>query len=458
MSFFSFKQESRVKKVKAIAVNDESSLFVTENGQLWASGNHPQIEINTTEPKKVILFEGRVVCDLACGFNFHSVIVKKMSRTSKEDTDSENEFDEEVFVKSCPQCLTNVRTSPVSVASSDTYPMGLHVHQFSDRSSNSLSALSNISKDDVLIYSMNNNENTASSQDPLVNGQESAGEISESEKKNIMFINTEAAKQFLTRQLSWVSSYGSGKDELQMDSTDNPAYLIKQNVSNMANLVYEGVKTVGDKVATLSRHVSGSSDVNDHQESSESDHAKVEENKRTQSSLIHSLRCEEFPWSSSAGSSEHELSQQGLNERINLLVREGNNLLSTELWTWGDVKHGQLGTGDTVKRAKPIKVTKLSQVGVQKVSCGMFHTVALTLDGRVFSWGRNNCNQAFDEINLYQSAPKMLTTEKVAKKGNYARNERAKDTAAGSEHTFILMQPALVLYFGRFKYSFDEKK
>lgn len=28
----------------------------------------------------------------------------------------------------------------------------------------------------------------------------------------------------------------------------------------MANLVYEGVRTVGDKVATLSRHVSGGSD------------------------------------------------------------------------------------------------------------------------------------------------------------------------------------------------------
>ena len=439
-------------------MNNESSLFVTESGQLWASGNHPEIEINSTEPKKVVFFEGRVVYNLACGFNFYAVIVRKISRILKEDTDSENELDEEVFVKSCPQCRNNVMVSPVSVASSDTYPMGLHVQQFSDRSSNSLSALSNTSKDEILICSVKNNENAANSHNRLANGQESVGEISESEKKNVMFINTEAAKQFLTRQLSWVSSYGSGKDDVQVDDTDNPTNLIKQNVSNMANLVYEGVKTVGDKVATLSRHVSGSSDVNDHQEGNDQDHAKVEENKRTQGSLIHSLRCEEFPWSSSAGSSERELSQQGLNERINLLVRQGNSLLSTELWTWGDVKHGQLGTGDTVKRPRPVLVTKLSQVGVQKVSCGLFHTVALTLDGRVFTWGRNNCKQATDEWNSCQSAPKIFSTSKVLRSGDYTGNERAKDITAGNEHTFILMQPALLVFMGRFNYAFDEKK
>ncbi|XP_033227521.1 alsin isoform X2 [Belonocnema kinseyi] len=448
------KQDNEITKVKSIEVNDDAALFITESGQLWASGNHPEIDINSTEPKKVIFFEGRVVYNLACGFNFYAAIVRKISRVLKEDTDSENDLDEEVFVKSCPQCLNNVMASPVSLASSDTYPMGLHVQQFSDRSSNSLSALSSTSRDDVLICSLNN-ENALNSHTTLVNGQGSAGEISESEKKNVMFINTEAAKQFLTRQLSWVSSYGSGKDELQVDATDNPTNMIKQNVSNMANLVYEGVKTVGDKVATLSRHVSGSSDVNDHQEGSDHDQAKVEENKRTQGSLIHSLRCEEFPWSSSAGSSEHELSQQGLNERINLLVREGNNLLSTELWTWGDVKHGQLGTGDTVKRPRPVLVTKLSQVGVQRVSCGLFHTVGLTLDGRVFTWGRNNCKQATDEWNSCQSAPKMMSTAKVLRAGNYRGNERAKDTAAGNEHTFILMQPALPLFMGRFNYAFD---
>ncbi|XP_043467736.1 alsin [Leptopilina heterotoma] len=440
-----YEQDNEISKIKTIAVNDDSALFATENGQLWASGNHPELEINSVEPKKVIFFEGRVVFDLACGFNFHAVIVRKINRTLKEDTDSENELDDQVFVKSCPQCLNNAMISPVSVASSDTYPMGHHVQNFSDRSSNSLSAISSASKDDVLICSVS--ENLSNYHEPLVNG------ISESEKKNVMFINTEAAKQFLTRQLSWVSSYGSGKDEIYIDGADNPTNLLKQNVSNMANLVYEGVKTVGDKVATLSRHVSGSSDVNDQE--NEKDLAKIEENKRTQSSLIHSLRCEEFPWSSSAGSSEHELSQQGLNERINLLVREGNNLLSTELWTWGDVKHGQLGTGDTVKRPRPVLVTKLSQTGVKKISCGSFHTVAITLDGRVFTWGRNNCKQTANEWNSCQSAPLMFTTSRVSKLSNYPSNERAKDMSAGTEHTFILMQPALLLFLGRFHYSYD---
>ena len=64
--------------------------------------------------------------------------------------------------------------------------------------------------------------------------------------------------RFLTRQLSWVSS---GGEEL-LAEVSVPTRIIKQNVTTMASLVYEGVKTVGDKVVTLSRHMSGGSDNN----------------------------------------------------------------------------------------------------------------------------------------------------------------------------------------------------
>lgn len=207
-------------------MNDSTAMYISESGQLWASGNQPQINVKSSEPKKVTFFEGRVVSEISCGSNFNVAIARKCSRSTK-DTDSENDLDDEVFVRSCPQCLSVANASPRSATSSDTCP--LELHQLGDDRSIT-SAISSLAE-------------------------------SEPGKKSGAFFNANAARQFLTRQLPWVSSYS--KDDVFQESADEPANLLKQNVSSVANLVFEGVKTVGDKVATLSRHVSGSSDVND---------------------------------------------------------------------------------------------------------------------------------------------------------------------------------------------------
>lgn len=434
---YRYKEENEVVKVKCIAVSDHAALFVTESGQLWANGNQPQIDISSTEPKKVRFFEGRTVSEVACGLNFNAVTVRKTTKLMKDDTDSENEL-EEVFVNSCPQCLNNVMLSPGSVTSSDTCPTGHHAQQFSeDRSTNSISALSTASKEYISLPDMDKKDRPSGTED----GKECLNDVTDfekDEKKNVIFINTETARQFLTRQLSWVSSYGSAKEDIPIESVDRPTRLIKQNVSNVANLVYEGVKNVGGKVVTLSRHMSGSSDIN---ESKVDSNENLEEQgdsytKPTVTSLALSLRCEEFPWSSSTGSSEHELSQQDLNERINTLSRTGSNILATELWTWGDVQYGQLGTGDIIKRPRPVLVGKLSHTGIRKISCGAHHVLALTLDGRVFAWGRNNYKQVTLHTMVDQSAPQLFTTK-------LSSNERAINMAAGSFHTLVMMHHGL---------------
>jgi len=380
------------------------------------------------------------VSEVACGSNFNVVTVRKSTKPIKDDTDSENELEEEIFINSCPQCLNNVMLSPGSVTSSDTCLTGLHAQQFSeDRSTNSISALSTASKEHISLPEMDKKELSGI----IENGGECPNNLTDSEKdekRNVIFINTETARQFLTRQLSWVSSYGhpSAKEDIPMENVDRSTRLIKQNVSNMANLVYEGVKNVGGKVVTLSRHMSGSSDINEGKADSNENLEEQGDSytKPTASSLALSLRCEEFPWSSSTGSSEHELSQQGLNERINTLSRTGSNILATELWTWGDVQYGQLGTGDIIKRPRPVLVAKLSHIGIRKISCGAFHVLALTLDGRVFAWGRNNFKQVTLHTTVDQSAPQLFTTK-------LSSNERAIDMAAGDFHSLMMMHHGL---------------
>ena len=57
-----------------------------------------------------------------------------------------------------------------------------------------------------------------------------------------------------------------------------------------------------------------------------------------------------------------------------------------DVYMWGDERCGQLGLGKA-KAPTPTKVEALSGIGVTQLSCGMYHTLALTEAGEVYSCG-----------------------------------------------------------------------
>ena len=58
------------------------------------------------------------------------------------------------------------------------------------------------------------------------------------------------------------------------------------------------------------------------------------------------------------------------------------------IWAFGDGDYGKLGLGNTTAKSTPSKIDTLCNVGIKKVCCGTQYTVALTKDGRVFTWGQ----------------------------------------------------------------------
>ena len=54
---------------------------------------------------------------------------------------------------------------------------------------------------------------------------------------------------------------------------------------------------------------------------------------------------------------------------------------------------GRLGHGDIIDVFLPKPVKGLSGIGVTRLSCGDTHTLAMTQEGRVFSFGRNQNGQ-----------------------------------------------------------------
>ena len=60
---------------------------------------------------------------------------------------------------------------------------------------------------------------------------------------------------------------------------------------------------------------------------------------------------------------------------------------SGELFTWGGGMYGKLGHGDENGHAVPLLVAALRGVSVVQVACGSRHTIVLAADMSVYSWG-----------------------------------------------------------------------
>jgi RCC1 and BTB domain-containing protein len=62
-----------------------------------------------------------------------------------------------------------------------------------------------------------------------------------------------------------------------------------------------------------------------------------------------------------------------------------------EVYSWGDNSYGQIGIGTNYDiQSTPIKVKGLDSEDVVAISCGYYHSMALSKNGNVFGWGYNS--------------------------------------------------------------------
>lgn len=89
--------------------------------------------------------------------------------------------------------------------------------------------------------------------------------------------------------------------------------------------------------------------------------------------------------------------------------RKGYDAIRTKVCCLGARNDGGfLGTGDHIKRPHLNYIKCLEGEGVYKISSGKEHTVARTIDGRIFHWGLNTRNQIENVEAVDFSSPREL--------------------------------------------------
>lgn len=77
------------------------------------------------------------------------------------------------------------------------------------------------------------------------------------------------------------------------------------------------------------------------------------------------------------------------------------------VFMWGRGEDGQLGLGDTSDQDEPTYVDALRGVGVRQIACGSGHTVVLTTEGEVYTWGRGDDGRLGHGDNGWKYVPRI---------------------------------------------------
>ena len=110
------------------------------------------------------------------------------------------------------------------------------------------------------------------------------------------------------------------------------------------------------------------------------------------------------------------------------------------VWSWGGGGWGRLGHGDQQNQLLPKKVEALAERHVVAVSAGGGHSLAVTADGAVWSWG---CRGAFGQLGHGDRQTQLLPKKIEAFVG-----QRVVAVSAGPFHSLALTADGAVWSWG----------
>jgi len=117
------------------------------------------------------------------------------------------------------------------------------------------------------------------------------------------------------------------------------------------------------------------------------------------------------------------------------------------VWAWGWNEYGQLGHGDTISTSLPVEVSLPLGTYIEMVSAGDHHSVGKTSAGNVMAWGRNIQGQLGDGTRFTRTTPVWVTGQNRRPIGNIS------SVSTGGEHSIALTSDGYVLTWGKNAYG-----
>ncbi|GLJ11985.1 hypothetical protein SUGI_0181500 [Cryptomeria japonica] len=112
-----------------------------------------------------------------------------------------------------------------------------------------------------------------------------------------------------------------------------------------------------------------------------------------------------------------------------------------EVWAWGNNEYGQLGTGNTQPRSQPVPVQGLSDLIVVDIAAGGWHSTALTTDAEVYAWGRGEHGR----LGFGDDKSSKMVPQKV----NLLAGESIAQVSCGGTHSVALTTDGRLFSYGR---------
>jgi RCC1 and BTB domain-containing protein len=109
-----------------------------------------------------------------------------------------------------------------------------------------------------------------------------------------------------------------------------------------------------------------------------------------------------------------------------------------EVYAWGKNSDGEIGNGCYKDQLTPIKLNDFNDEKVVMISCGGWHSMALTESGRVFSWGYNSIGQLRQGNTINSNIPELIEMKEI----------KIIKISCGLRHSLLLSNNGNIYTFG----------